>query len=155
MASVMFVCLGNICRSPAAEGILHHKAVIEKRQPKLQVSSSGLGNWHEGELPDRRMRAAAQSRGWSLVSRAQQFHHGDFFEFDLIFAADQSVLSALQAQATEDSHTGKIHLMTAFSERYPGQEVPDPYYGEQADFELVLDMLDDACEGILRQLDPS
>ena len=148
MPSVLFVCLGNICRSPAAEGILRHAA--ERNQCKdLHVKSCGLGNWHLGHLPDGRMQDAAKRRGIVLSSRAQQFKQEFFDLFDYILVADHSVLHSLRQQATSIEHKAKIHLITAFSRAYPNEEVPDPYYNGDAAFDLVLDMLEDACEGFL------
>lgn len=152
MNSILFVCLGNICRSPAAEGILLHLA--GKLQPPIviYVESCGLGDWHTGNLPDERMRKAAELRGIVLTSRAQAFRKEFFDTFDYILAADNKVLHQLQAWADKANQKAKIHLMSTFGTAFKGAEIPDPYYGEHGQFELVMDMLEDACRGLLEHL---
>lgn len=145
--SVLFVCLGNICRSPAGEGIL--KRIAEDRGLNIKVESCGIGDWHAGQLPDPRMRAAASDRGITLSSRAKQFHPRFFDEFDLILALDREVLKDLYKFAATVEHKAKVHLATAFSTSYKDQDVPDPYYGGRADFDLVLDMMEDVCEELI------
>jgi len=152
MSSILFVCLGNICRSPAAEGVCRHLADNLFNYSELVVASAGLGDWHEGQLPDPRMRAAAKERGISLTTRAQQFELKFFEEFDYILCADHSIVNELYQFAESSSHKAKIHLITLHSRGYLNQEIPDPYYGNQADFNLVLDMCEDACEGLLEHL---
>lgn len=151
MASVLFVCLGNICRSPAAEGVLRHR-LKEENLSYVEISSCGLGSWHIGSLPDSRMVEAAKRRGIVLTSRAQQFQPEYFDTFDYIFAADNEVLAVLYKYAHNAEHKAKLHLITAFSTSYLDQEIPDPYYLGEAGFEQVLDMLEDACHGILRKI---
>lgn len=148
--SVLFVCLGNICRSPAGEGVLRHMA---KRQGvEIEVASCGLGDWHVGQLADDRMRRAANERGIVLAGRAQVFQEGFFDAFDYILAADRTVFEDLNRIAVKPSQKVKIYLMTAFSQSYHNQEVPDPYYGGSADFDFVLDIMQDACEGLLEEI---
>lgn len=149
MKAVMFVCLGNICRSPAAEGILRHMASEKGLGSELHIKSCGIGDWHIGQLPDERMRDTAKLRGIDLSSRAQQFKPDFFEEFDFILAADHEVLRDLYHYAGTPSHKAKIHLITAFSSTYKDQEIPDPYYQGDAAFDLVLDMIEDSCEGLL------
>lgn len=145
-ASVMFVCLGNICRSPAAE------AILRKMEPNWRIASSGIGAWHVGSLPDSRMRAAALSRGLPLTSRAQQFTLDHFSDFDYILAADLEVLHHLQKHAASPKEKAKIHMITAFSDVYKNQEIPDPYlHGENA-FVDVLDMLEEACRSFVQHV---
>jgi len=151
MPSVLFVCLGNICRSPAAEGLLRHLALREGLGNDLEVQSCGIGEWHVGQLPDERMRDASKARGVILSSRAQQFNPSFFELFDYILVVDNEVLSHLYQFAKNPEQKAKIHLITAFSACYRNEEIPDPYYGGEAAFELVLDMLEDACEGLLRE----
>lgn len=145
--SILFVCLGNICRSPAAEGILKH--ISKERSLDLYVASCGLGEWHVGELPDRRMRQAAKNRGIILDSRAQSFKASFFEDFDYIMAADQEVLETLRSWT---KNTKKLHLITHFSNKYKGKDIPDPYYGDGAGFEHVLDMLEESCEALIKHL---
>jgi protein-tyrosine phosphatase len=148
--SVLFVCLGNICRSPAAEGILRQLA--EKEDVELHVESCGLGDWHKGSLPDERMREASKNRGYVLASRAQKMEPEFFDRFDLIFVADQKVMRELYKFADKAEHKAKMHLMTHHSKAFQGQDVPDPYYQGEAGFEQVLDMLEDSCDGILAHI---
>jgi protein-tyrosine phosphatase len=148
--SVLFVCLGNICRSPAAEGILRHLA--HKEGLDIHIESCGLGDWHAGNLPDERMREASKNRGYTLSSRAQIIKPEFFDSFDLIFVADQKVLKELYKYAEKPEQKAKIHFMTHFSSAFKGEEVPDPYYEGEAGFERVLDMLEDSCEGIIGHL---
>lgn len=147
MASVLFVCLGNICRSPAAEGLLRNYA--SKEGIDIYIESCGLGDWHQGQLPDPRMREATKNRGVILTSRAQKFHPDFFEKFDLILVADNKVMKELYQHAGKPEHKAKMHLITHFSTNFHDQEVPDPYYAAESGFEHVLDMLEDACQGIL------
>lgn len=151
MPSVLFVCLGNICRSPAAEGILRHLAAKDAIK-ELVVESCGIGAWHVGQLPDERMRHASKNRGFYLESRAQQFTYAFYDRFDLILAADREVLNALIQHAQLPEHKTKIKLITHFSSCYPDEEIPDPYYRGDSGFEQVLDMIEDSCHGILEHL---
>lgn len=152
MPSVLFVCLGNICRSPAAEGILRHHAEKNSLSNDIFVQSCGIGDWHVGQFPDERMREAAKNRGITLTSRAQQFQHSFLDTFDYILAADHEVLKDLYRYAKNPEHKSKINLITAFSTTYHGQEIPDPYYQGAAAFDLVLDMIEDSCEGLLNHI---
>lgn len=151
MTSVLFVCLGNICRSPAAEGMLRN---LIQKEPDLNivVKSSGTGDWHLGQLPDIRMRDVAKLRGLTLTSRAQLFKKEFLDEFDYILVADQKVLHDLYLVAEDPKHKAKIHLMTEFSSSYKGQDIPDPFYGHDADFHRVLDILEDSCEGLIEHI---
>ncbi|CUI16428.1 low molecular weight protein-tyrosine-phosphatase [Candidatus Protochlamydia naegleriophila] len=147
---VMFVCMGNICRSPAAEGILKHLAQNESLS--LHVESCGVGDWHVGQAPDRRIQEASKARGIVLTSRAQQFQKDFFDHFDYILVADKEVLKFLYQYARTPEYKAKIALMTEFSSLYKGQDVPDPYYQPGGAFELVLDMLEESCEGLLNHI---
>lgn len=152
MVSVLFVCLGNICRSPAAEGVLRHLAYKDENKIELHIESCGLGDWHTGSLPDERMRTASKNRGVVLSSRAQKFLPSFFDQFDFILVADNKILNELYRYAAKAEHKAKIHMITHFSLLYRGQEIPDPYYNGEAGFEHVLNMIEDSCEGLLQHL---
>jgi len=152
MPAVLFVCLGNICRSPAGEGVLRALLEKEKMDDLVDVASCGIGDWHVGQLADQRMRSAAGERGIVLASRAQAFTRAFLDDFDMILAADREVMHGLHRFAKSPEHKVKISLITSFSSAYKDEEVPDPYYGSKADFDLVLDMLEDSCQGIIKQL---
>jgi protein-tyrosine phosphatase len=145
---VLFVCMGNICRSPAGEGILRH--MIEKKSlQSIEVASCGIGDWHLGHAPDLRMQAAAKARGIVLNSKARQFRYEFFDQYDYILVSDKEVRKDLYAFAKTPGHKAKILMMTEFSSNYQGEEVPDPYLQAQGAFDLVLDILEDSCSGIL------
>jgi low molecular weight protein-tyrosine phosphatase len=152
MVAIMFVCLGNICRSPAGEGMLQHLVDSSETSTDFTIASSGIGDWHVGQFPDSRMCQAASERGIMLTSRAQVFKVEDFDQYDYILAADHEVLNDLYHYARSLQDKSKVHLITAFSPSYHNEVVPDPYYGGVSDFELVLDMLEDSCEGLLQKL---
>jgi protein-tyrosine phosphatase len=148
---VLFVCLGNICRSPAGEGILKH-LLVQNPSLDVTVASCGMGDWHVGHAADARMQEAIKMRGITLTSRAQKFQREFLDQFDYILAADKEVLTQLYHYAQTPQQKSKISLMTEFSSIYKGQEVPDPYYEEQRGFEFVIDMLEDSCQGLVEHL---
>lgn len=148
---VMFVCLGNICRSPAAEAMLRKKAA-EANVP-LHVESSGLGDWHVGQLADPRTRDSASRRGLILSGRAKKFETSYFDDFDYILAVDHHVLNHLK-KFMKPEQRAKLKLITHFSSAYKDIEVPDPFYGSEAAFEEVLDILEDSCEGFIKHIEP-
>ena len=148
---VLFVCMGNICRSPAGEGILK-EMVNQDPNLKISVESCGIGDWHLGQAADKRMQEAAKERGIVLTTRAKQLQHAFFDQFDYILAADNEVLKYLYHYAKTPEQKAKIFFMTAFSPLYKGQEVPDPYYQPDGAFELVLDILEDSCRGLLEHI---
>ncbi len=151
MVSVLFVCLGNICRSPAAEGVLRHLAAEKGYASRLHVASCGIGDWHVGEPADYRMRFAAQSRGVTLDGKAQKFLHSFFDTFDHILVVDENMLKHLLDLAPLSAHP-KLNLITHFSPNYKGQPIPDPYYGGETGFANVLDIIHDSCKGLLKQI---
>ena len=149
---ILFVCMGNICRSPTAEGVFRARLRASGLTLPVNHDSCGTHDYHIGEPPDRRAIAHAQRRNIDISDlRARQVQPTDFRRFDLILAADRSNL-ALLTRACPQEYRHKLHLMLDYSERWAGQEVPDPYYGGDAGFEQVLDMLDDMAEGLLREL---
>ena len=149
MASkILMVCLGNICRSPLAEGIMRSKLSED-----FKVDSAGTGGWHAGELPDKRSISTAKGRGLDITNqRARQFKKSDFDTFDYIFVMDNSNYKDVLALAPNEVAKSKVKLI--LNEIFPGEnvDVPDPYYGGQDGFENVFDMLDQACEEIARKL---
>ena len=156
---ILFVCLGNICRSPAAEGVFLHLLAREGLEEHFVVDSAGTGGWHVGKPADRRMLAAAQRRGIHLPSRARQLERVDLVSFDRILTMDHDNLRAVQALAREGAsgaceRAATIEPITSHCRRFRASEVPDPYYGGEAGFEQVLDLLEDACSGLLESLRP-
>lgn len=155
MKSVLFVCLGNICRSPAAEGIFRHMVAQDANLADTRIESCGLGDWHIGQLPDARIRSAAKDRGIILSNRAQHFKASFLGEFDYVLAVDRDVLNDLYRYAKQTEHKAKIHLISEFSKTYKNEEIPDPYYQGEAAFELVLDMIEDCCKGLIDHIKSS
>lgn len=144
---VLFVCLGNICRSPAAEGVMRSVVAERGAEDRWVIDSAGTGDYHIGELPDRRMRVHAARRGYELTHRCRQVWEGDFEDFDLIVAMDGQNERNLRRVAPTPEAEVKIVRMGDFvrhlATRY--DHVPDPYYEGAEGFELVLDMLEDGC----------
>jgi len=153
MKQVLFVCLGNVCRSPSAEAVFN--ALIEKYglQSDLQCDSAGTDAYHSGDPADYRMTQFAQKRGYRLTSisrRVQPAH--DFDRFDYIIGMDKQNVRDLKVLARNENDRKKISLMTDYCSGKKYDSVPDPYYGGASGFELVLDILEDACEGLIRKL---
>lgn len=150
---VLFVCLGNICRSPAAEGLFIDLLERKKLSDHFEVDSAGTGDWHIGELPDPRMRDHCMKRGLKLTSKARQFDpEKDFEDFDYILAMDKKNLEDLKALDSEEAFQEKTVLMCQYKQRTKHKEVPDPYFGGPEGFDLVLDILEDSTEGFLNKL---
>tara|TARA_Y100001968_G_scaffold281002_1_gene277980 strand:+ start:52 stop:525 length:474 start_codon:yes stop_codon:yes gene_type:complete len=151
---ILFVCLGNICRSPAAEGIFNQKIKDRDLENLFVVDSAGTGGWHVGNLADPRMREAALSRGIELISRSRKIDINDLYEFDHIFVMDKDNLNAVKSLITEDMNPihSKIKLILSYSKKSQLDEVPDPYYGGQNGFEKVLDLLNDAIDELIDSL---
>ncbi|HEU4589523.1 MAG TPA: low molecular weight protein-tyrosine-phosphatase [Steroidobacteraceae bacterium] len=148
---ILFVCLGNICRSPTAEGVLRDIAVREFAALPLYVDSAGTANYHVGEPPDRRSVAAARRRGYDLASlRARQVAPADFASFDYVLAMDRPNLEQLQVLGR--GAVARIGLFMDFAPQLAVEEIPDPYYGGIEDFERVLDLCEAAARGLLRSL---
>ena len=150
MARICFVCLGNICRSPTAEGVM--QALVEEAglSARFVLDSAGTSGYHQGEPADSRSIAAARRRGYSLESRSRQFKASDFSRFDYVVAMDQSNLSGLEQLASSEPERAKLHLLRDFDEASPeGAEVPDPYYGGPGGFDRVLDICEAGCRGLL------
>ncbi|MDE6296004.1 MAG: low molecular weight phosphotyrosine protein phosphatase [Muribaculaceae bacterium] len=150
---ILFVCLGNICRSPAAQGVM--QALIDERglTDRFELDSAGLYGGHAGDLPDKRMRVHAFQRGYNLTHRSRPVRSSDFEQFDLIIGMDDSNISRLRALSPSVEDDKKIVRMTDFCRRHPNATyVPDPYYEGAEGFELVLDLLEDSCQGLLDEL---
>lgn len=150
--NVLFVCLGNICRSPAAEGIMKKMVADNNLEDEIFVDSAGTSGWHEGELPDDRMRMHGQRRGYDFCSRSRKFIYKDFEKFDYIIVMDEDNYRNVKKLAKTKEDIAKIHLMTDFSNKYSHSHVPDPYYGGSSGFELVMDLLEDACQNLLNTI---
>ncbi|MEO0350618.1 MAG: low molecular weight protein-tyrosine-phosphatase [Cyanobacteria bacterium P01_A01_bin.15] len=150
---LLFVCLGNICRSPSAENIMNY--LLEQRSLQTQVScdSAGTSSYHIGSPPDGRMTAAAKKRSIQLVGQARQFTVKDFEQFDLILAMDDSNYRNILALDTAGEYRHKVKRMCEFCQAYPDREVPDPYYGGADGFDYVIDLLLDACGGLLEEIE--
>jgi len=149
---ILFVCLGNICRSPTAEAVVRALAALEAPELGLEVDSAGTAGYHVGEAPDPRMRAAAARRGYHLAElRARIVEPGDFERFDLILAMDRENLAVLQRRAPETVRE-RVRLFLEFDPQSELQEVPDPYYGGPNGFEEVLDLIESAARGLLLHL---
>ena len=147
--SVLFVCLGNICRSPAAEGIMLHIVEKNKAAHLFEIDSAGIGPWHVGELPDRRMRSHGADHGYDFSTRARQICRDDLRRFDYIIVMDRENYHEVSAMADSQEERHKIHMMTDFATHHPGHSVvPDPYYGGARGFELVIELLEDAFQGL-------
>ena len=151
---ILFVCMGNICRSPAAEGIFKQKIKDRDLENLFVVDSAGTGGWHVGNLADRRMREAALSRGIELTSRSRKIDHNDLYEFDHILVMDKDNLNAVKSLIKDHTYpiNSKIKLILSYSKKSQLDEVPDPYYGGQNGFERVLDLLDDAIDELIDSL---
>jgi len=150
---VLFVCLGNICRSPAAEAAFQHAAAEAGLTGEFVIDSAGTGAWHVGEPADQRMRDAAKRRGIAVTSRARQVADDDFKTFDHILAMDLTNLRTLRRQAPVE-HRDKIRLFRDLDPHGPGEDVPDPYYGDAAGFDEVLDIVTRTARALLDELRP-
>ncbi|KAL3850323.1 hypothetical protein ACJIZ3_012205 [Penstemon smallii] len=158
--SVLFVCLGNICRSPAAEGVFTHLVKQKGLDSNFFIDSAGTIGYHEGDQADPRMRSASKKRGIEITSISRPINPSDFRDFDLILAMDkqnrEDILEAFERWRHRetlpfDAHK-KVRLMCSYCKRHSETEVPDPYYGGPQGFEKVLDLLEDACESLLESI---
>ena len=153
MIRVCFVCLGNICRSPTAEGVFRRLVSDARLEKHFAIDSAGTASYHVGELPDARARAAARRRGYELTGTGRQFQRSDFSAFDYVLAMDQDNLRALSKLAPTEDARSKIHLLREFDATAPGRaEVPDPYYGGPSGFDEVIDVCERACRGLLENI---
>ncbi len=150
---VLFVCLGNICRSPSAEAVFKGFVSNIGEENDFFIDSAGTAAYHAGEKADRRMQSHAIKRGYDLTSISRKFDpHSDWDNFDYIIAMDDSNIYDLRSMARSNEDLKKLFKMTDFSSKYNYEEVPDPYYGGPQGFELVLDLLEDASEGFYKYI---
>lgn len=149
---ILMVCMGNICRSPTAEGVFRRRLKDAGLEKSVRLDSAGTHAYHVGNAPDPRARNAAAQRGYDLNGlRGRQVSARDFEEFDLILAMDEENLENLRHACPMDQ-AHKLRLFLSYSERYRGKEVPDPYYGGPQGFDRVLDMIEDASDGLLAEI---
>ena len=150
---ILFVCLGNICRSPAANGIMEHMVAEAGLQDIIEVDSAGTMGWHAGELPDPRMIQAAASHGYRLTHRSRQAKEEDYYNFDMIIVMDDNNYEDMSRLAPERKYLDKLYRMADFMTEYPHYRyVPDPYYEGVEGFHLVIGMLENGCREILKTL---
>jgi protein-tyrosine phosphatase len=150
---ILFVCLGNICRSAAANGIMEDMVKQAGLQKLISVDSAGTYGGHRGELPDARMRAAAANRGYRLTHRSRKIEEEDFYRFDMIIVMDDMNYENVTRLAPERKYLEKVYRFVEFCSQHPQWSyVPDPYYEGREGFELVLDLLEDGCANILKQV---
>ncbi len=150
--SILFVCLGNICRSPLAEGVTRHLAALENPPVALDIDSAGTGGYHIGAAPDPRSQEAARRRGIDISQlRARRVATEDYSRFDLILAMDRDNLRALQSARPRDSRA-QLRLFLEYAPQSGLVEIPDPYYGTERDFERVLDLCTAAARGLINEL---
>jgi protein-tyrosine phosphatase len=149
---LLFVCLGNICRSPTAEAVMRHLVEEADLEDQFEIESAGTGSWHVGSQPDRRSTAAAAGRGIVMEGQARQVDESDFFHYDMLLAMDGSNFDDLKALAPSSDLESKVFMLREFdpeSRDNPDLDVPDPYYGGPRGFEHVLDLVEAACRGLL------
>lgn len=149
---LLFVCLGNICRSPAADGVMQHLLKQEGLEHTIAVDSAGTANYHVGSLPDDRMRRTAAKRGIVLDHRGKHFRKELFDQFDLILVMDNANLRDVRSLDPKGENHGKIKLFADYCTRHKLREVPDPYTGDLSDFEFVLDLMEDGCTELVRRI---
>ncbi len=151
---LLFVCLGNICRSPAAEGVFLNLIKLQGLEENYKVDSAGTGSWHVGNPADSRMRNAAKRRGIDLPSISRQITFNDLQTFDLILTMDNENLQVVKALASKHvvDDCANIRPILSYAKKTDLIEVPDPYYGGEDGFEKVLDLLEDACQGLLSEI---
>ena len=153
MKQLLFVCLGNICRSPAAEAIMNKMLKDAGLEKEVICDSAGTANYHVGDLADSRMRQKAKERGYDIQSRGRQFDpEKDFEDFDYIFTMDASNYENVLKTAKNQNQKNRVHLFTKFCQKHSIENVPDPYYGGEDGFSQVIDILEDACFFVLKQI---
>jgi len=150
---LLFICAGNICRSPTGEGVMRRLVREEGLEDEIEIASAGTGGWHAGDPPDARAIAAAKLRGLTLEGAARQVTPDDFEHYDLVLAADRENVRDLLAVAPSEEAARKVHLLREYDPDASGDlDVPDPYYGGDDGFEHVLDLVEAACRGLLDEI---
>jgi len=149
---LLFVCLGNICRSPAAENIMKHLVTKAGLEDQITCDSAGTAGYHTGAAPDRRMGVAARKQGIELKGQARQFQTEDLEQFDLILAMDEDNYQDILGSDRSGKYSHKVKMMCDYVTHHPDKEVPDPYYGGTQGFDYVIDLLQDACQGLLKDI---
>lgn len=149
---ILFVCMGNICRSPAADGVMHHLVREAGLEDQVEIDSAGTIGMHAGKLPDSRMRKAASRRGYDLTHRARQVVASDLDNFDLVLVMDAFNRSDVEQLVGRAQRHARIRLFCEYCQHHDHTEVPDPYYGGEAGFEEVLDLMEDGCAELIQRL---
>jgi protein-tyrosine phosphatase len=149
---VLFVCMGNICRSPASEIIFRQLVADAGRGEEIEIDSAGTLGFHQGDPPDARMAATLRDHGYTVAGRARQIRAADLAAFDLIVTMDEDNLAAVRSLDREGRFHAKIRPLVEFCREHRTARVPDPYYGGQQGFELVVKLLEDGCAGILDEI---
>ncbi len=153
MTRLLFVCMGNICRSPTAEGVMRRLVAERGLEHEVVIDSAGIGSWHVGDAPDSRSTQVAARRGITLEGAARQVRAADFEDFDLLLCADASNVRDLRRLAPDAEAAAKIRLLREFDPAAGGDlDVPDPYYGGADGFDHVLDLVEAACAGLLDEI---
>uniref|UniRef100_A0AB33JNZ2 protein-tyrosine-phosphatase n=1 Tax=Prevotella sp. GTC17262 TaxID=3236797 RepID=A0AB33JNZ2_9BACT len=152
MKKILFICLGNICRSPAADGVMKHLVKEAGREKEILIDSAGIGDWHIGQLPDARMRQTGAKRGYQFDHHARQFQTTDFSQFDHIYVMDNENYRIITQMARTDAERNKVERLADYLQEHRSETIPDPYYGTMADFDHALDLIEDACTHLLEEL---
>jgi protein-tyrosine phosphatase len=149
---LLFVCLGNICRSPSAENIMNHLLAQRGLTEQIICDSAGTSSYHIGSSPDARMMVAAAKRGINMIGQARQFERADFEKFDLILAMDRYNYRDILSLDRQGIYQHKVELMCNYASKFLDKDVPDPYYGGADGFDYVIDLLFDTCENLLESV---
>ena len=152
MHHILFLCMGNICRSPAAHCVFQHMVDEAGLSDQFEIESAGTIGFHQGEPPDRRMQQVMRERGIPIIGRSKQLDSFDMEHYDLILAMDKDNLDGARSIARGDEQRAKVKLFCQYCTEHAETEVPDPYYGGDKGFEHVMDLIEDGCQGLLREL---
>ncbi len=151
--NILFVCLGNICRSPAAHAVMQQLVDNARLTESFEIESAAIGSWHIGGLPDERMRKQGLKRGYHIDHRARLFTaRHDFPYYDGIYVMDEDNYRIITSRADSEAEKAKVHRLADYLTQHQSATIPDPYYGTMKDFDYALDLIEDACQELLRQL---